>query len=272
MTHASQHSAPSWVAQFLSLPNDNPYKTIAVTLIVAFVSSVLVSASAVLLKPQQIANREADRRQHVEQIIQQLPDFDGEVSGPNKLTVTARVVNLKTGEFDLSLDPQLYVQRSAVRDPEQSIEIPLQDDVASLKRRAKYAVVYEVAREENVQLIVLQVSGHGFGGTIYGYLGLTEAANTVAGLTFYDHRETPGIGSMIDSPSWKRQWRGKKVWQDGVLMLGVGPTRVMKETPEAAYQVDALTGATWTGMGVTNLLHFWLGDYGFGPYLRNFRQ
>ena len=43
-------------------------------------------------------------------------------------------------------------------------------------------------------------------------------------------------------------------------------------TPEAAYLADALTGATWTARGVTNLLRFWLGDHGFGPFLSNIRN
>jgi Na+-transporting NADH:ubiquinone oxidoreductase subunit C len=33
------------------------------------------------------------------------------------------------------------------------------------------------------------------------------------------------------------------------------------------YQVDGLAGATLTGRGVTNLLHYWVGEHGFGPYL-----
>ena len=34
------------------------------------------------------------------------------------------------------------------------------------------------------------------------------------------------------------------------------------------YQVDAISGATITSNGVTAMLQFWLGEYGFGPYLK----
>jgi Na+-transporting NADH:ubiquinone oxidoreductase subunit C len=57
-----------------------------------------------------------------------------------------------------------------------------------------------------------------------------------------------------------------------VIRLGVGTGIVVPDGPEAPYRVDGLTGATWTGNGVTNLLHYWLGDHGFGPYLGELRK
>jgi len=36
--------------------------------------------------------------------------------------------------------------------------------------------------------------------------------------------------------------------------------------------VDGLSGATLTGRGVNNLIHFWLDENGFGPYLAKFRE
>jgi Na+-transporting NADH:ubiquinone oxidoreductase subunit C len=41
---------------------------------------------------------------------------------------------------------------------------------------------------------------------------------------------------------------------------------------QAPYKVDGLSGATLTSRGVTNLVHFWLGDEGFGPYLDKLAQ
>ena len=42
-------------------------------------------------------------------------------------------------------------------------------------------------------------------------------------------------------------------------------------SPDSKYQVDALSGATLTSNGVTNLVRYWMGDQGFGPYLATFR-
>ena len=42
-------------------------------------------------------------------------------------------------------------------------------------------------------------------------------------------------------------------------------------SPDARYQVDGLAGATLTSNGVTNLVRYWLGENGFGPFLDKVR-
>ena len=41
---------------------------------------------------------------------------------------------------------------------------------------------------------------------------------------------------------------------------------------EDPYRVDGMSGATITSKGVTNLLQFWLGPNGYGPYLAAYRS
>jgi Na+-transporting NADH:ubiquinone oxidoreductase subunit C len=246
--------------------SEGALKTVLVTAAVALVGSVLVATSAVLLRPLQVANKEADRQQHFAELIGQLPR-------PESVTVEALVVSLESGDEMPSLDPRRYDQRRAARDPAQRVPVPAEIDVAGLKARAPHAVVYLATEDDRLRQVILPVRGRGFGSMLYGYVALAPDANTVAGLTFYEHAETPGLGALIDSPEWKAQWRDKKVRDPGgVMRLGVGTGVVAPDGPEAPYQVDGLTGATWTGNGVTNLLHYWLGDHGFGPYLRKLRQ
>lgn len=38
------------------------------------------------------------------------------------------------------------------------------------------------------------------------------------------------------------------------------------------YEIDGITGATRSSMGVSNLVRFWLGADGFGPFLANLRE
>jgi Na+-transporting NADH:ubiquinone oxidoreductase subunit C len=261
----SGRNGGSWWARFRALQNDDPVKTVAITLAVALAGSVLVAGSAVLLRPLQQANKEAERRAHIAEIVQQLP-------ADEEIQVEARVVDLDTGEYVPSIDPALYDQRRAAKDPDQSVEILDEDDIAGLGRRARFATVYLVLETGEPRLVILPVRGRGFGSMLCGYLGLSGDMETVAGLTFYEHAETPGLGALIDSPDWKNQWRGKAVWDGPVLMLGVGAGRIEPGSLEAKYQVDGLTGATWTAQGVTNLLHYWLGEHGYGPYLENLKQ
>ena len=39
-----------------------------------------------------------------------------------------------------------------------------------------------------------------------------------------------------------------------------------------SYEVDGLSGATITSKGVSNLLAFWLGNEGFGPFINNLKN
>ncbi len=270
-TRSPTREGGSVVRHFLEMPSDHPLKTLVVTLAVALVCSALVTGAAVLLKPLQIANKEEARQRHIVDIVDRLPGA-GEGLESGRLKLEARVVDLATGAYVPDIDPGLYDQRRAARDPAGSVEIPLEEDVAWIKRRAKHAVVYLLTDAGRTRLVVLPVHGKGYGSTLYGYLGVTPDLKTVVGLTFYEHAETPGLGSLIDAPAWRQQWFGKGIWdQGGTMRLGVAEGPVDPASPDAAYQVDALTGATWTSHGVTNLLRYWLGDGGYGPYFRKLR-
>ena len=263
----------SWWRRFRNLPNDSPLKTVLVTLAVALVGSVLVASSAVLLRPLQIANKEAERQKHIVDLVGQLPGAHARLAAADGIEIEARVVDLQSGDYVVAIEPRLYDQRRAAKDPAQRVEIAPEADIAGLKTRAPAAVVYLVKQAGQTRLVILPVRGRGYGSMLYGYLGLADDANTVLGLSFYEHGETPGLGALVDSPSWKIQWHGKQVRdQAGVVRLGVGRGRITVDMPDAAHRVDGLTGATWTSHGVTNLLRYWLGDHGFGPYLRKFRQ
>jgi Na+-transporting NADH:ubiquinone oxidoreductase subunit C len=253
--------------------NDGPLKAILVTLCVCLVASILVTGSAVLLRPMQTANKEREREARITEIVARLPELAGEVLLFEAVSVEARVVDLDSGRIVQTIDPDRFDQRRAAKDPGQSIAIPPERDIAQIGRRSRFAVVHLVWRDQQLLLVVLPVRGHGFGSMLYGYLGLSGDTRRVVGLSFYEHGETPGLGALIDDPQWRAQWRGKKVWDEqGEPGLGVAETILEPDAPEADYLADALTGATWTARGVTNLLRFWLGDDGFGPFLRNIRE
>ena len=55
--------------------------------------------------------------------------------------------------------------------------------------------------------------------------------------------------------------------ETGEIVISVIKGSVDKASTQAKYQVDGLSGATITGNGVSNLLSFWLGDLGYGPYI-----
>jgi Na+-transporting NADH:ubiquinone oxidoreductase subunit C len=144
--------------------------------------------------------------------------------------------------------------------------------MAKISRRENYAVIYLVEGEGGeLDKIILPVHGYGLWSTLYGFVALEADANTVAGLGFYEHAETPGLGGEVDNPRWKALWPGKQVYKDGTVKIGLVKGSVDPAGANADWEIDGLSGATLTARGVTNLVQFWLGEDGFEPFLENLR-
>jgi Na+-transporting NADH:ubiquinone oxidoreductase subunit C len=244
--------------------------TVLVALGVSLVCSVLVSVTAITLKPLQERNSNEYRQQIVLEVAG-LYEQDRPVAELFR-QIESRVVDLATGEYVDDVDPTTFDALAAANDPALSIAIPSAADPARIGRRAKYAPVYLVRQAEEIEEIILPVYGKGLWSTMYGYLALAPDGTTIRGLRFYEHAETPGLGDQVDKPGWRAQWDGKIAYAaNGAPRIEVIRGKV-QPGPDAEYQVDGLSGATLTGRGVTNLLHYWLGPEGFGPYLDRLRQ
>lgn len=251
--------------------NNSTPKALLVALALGLIGGALVSGITGLLKPVYLENQERDKQKYLLDIVKQQPGMEELFESVDAGQVEALVVDLATGKRTQAINPDQLDQNEAAQDPNQRVEIPPEKDLANIKWRGRYAKVYHVKKNDEIEMIILPVYGKGFTSTLRGYIGLAADANTVIALSFYDHAETPGLGARVDDPKWLQQWHGKKVRDpEGNLRIGVARGNVAASSPESAYQVDGLSGATWTSRSVTNLLQFWLGDYGFEPYLRRF--
>lgn len=261
----------SGLKAIMALPNDNTKKTLVVAVVMCLVCSVLVSAAAVLLRPTQEANAALDRKRNIVQVAGLLePGGDVEAAFKN---VESRIVNLETGEFSDEFTPGEYDQYAAARDPDLSVSLSGEDDLAGIGRRARFAEVYLIGGVDDFQQIVLPVHGLGLWSTLYGFVSLESDLRTIAGLKFYDHAETPGLGGEVDNPVWQAKWKGKLAYDDsGEVNISVVKGVVDPAANNAAYQVDGLAGATLTSRGVSHLLRFWLDQQGFGVFLDNLKQ
>ena len=245
--------------------NDTVLKTLIVALLLCVVCSVVVSTAAVALKPMQERNVAEDRKRNIlaaAGMYEEDADIDTQFE-----RVTPRVVDLRSGRFDPALDPETFDRAAAVRDPARSERLPPQADIARLGRREHHAVVYLVGRPSRPDVVILPVRGAGLWGAMNGFLALKRDLNTVAGLGFYEHRETPGLGGEVDNPRWRALWPGKRAFDRSGVALRVLKGVADRDGPRARHQVDGLSGATLTSRGVNNLVRFWLGENGFGPFL-----
>lgn len=236
---------------------------------VCLVCAVIVASAAVFLRPIQVQNKELDFKRNIlaaAGLLQEGQSVEALFS-----QIETRLVDIDQGTFSDAYDIDAFDPVKAASDPAITEDLPASVDIASIKRREKYTEVYLVRDTEGaIDTLILPIRGYGLWSTLWGFIALEEDFNTVVGLGFYSHAETPGLGGEVDNPQWKRQWQGKKLASaSGDLRIEV--TKGGQADPNSDYQIDGLSGATLTTNGVHNLVRFWLGEEGFKPLLDNLK-
>lgn len=188
------------------------------------------------------------------------------------MNIKTIVVDLDQGKI-VDINPNSYELSKELREEGKYKFLSAENDIASIKKREKYSKVYIEYKDDKINTLILPVRGYGLWGILYGYLAIESDFNTVAGLEFYEHKETPGLGAEIDNPKWKALWKGKKIYQEnGEVSLKVIKGNVLASSDNVNYEVDGLSGATLTCNGVTNLIAYWMGSDGFLNFINNLRE
>ncbi|MFT5707952.1 MAG: Na+-transporting NADH:ubiquinone oxidoreductase subunit C, partial [Oceanospirillaceae bacterium] len=144
--------------------NDTIGRTVTVTVLLCVVCSVIVSAAAVLLKPQQIANKELDRQSNI--LAAAKIDYQGQ--DVHKLfaeKIVTKYVDLKTGKY-VEKPVGYKDSKRASKDPALSTALPRKQDIASIKRTANVMPVYLVNDADQLDKVILPVHGYGLWSTL----------------------------------------------------------------------------------------------------------
>jgi Na+-transporting NADH:ubiquinone oxidoreductase subunit C len=270
------------------MQRDSILNTFLVAIGVCLVCSFLVSSAAVGLRPLQEKNAEQDRKGNILQAAGFTKEQIKDAGGVFKLfdaRVEPIIVNLATGEEEgvdeiLAADPDddmetkedaiaKFDQIQAAAKKRDGLYREFDDkkeDIAGISRVEKFSHVYLIKDENgNLSKYVFPIRGKGLWSILKGFIALETDFETIAGLTYYEHGETPGLGGEVDNPKWKQQWKGKSVYDQA----GNVEIEVIKgiAEPDDRFAVDGLSGATITSRGVTNMIHFWLGPDGFKPFI-----
>ncbi|MGY8878855.1 MAG: Na(+)-translocating NADH-quinone reductase subunit C, partial [Pseudoalteromonas sp.] len=226
------------------------------------VCAIIVSFASVQLRPLQQANKNKDIQSNIlaaagiDKVENVLETFDAKIE--------ARVVNMTTGEF-VDTDPTIFDFEKSKYDA--ALSVSLQEkgvkDIAGIQRVTKESPVYISKKEDgSVDAIILPIQGYGLWGLMYGFISLESDGETVKGIIFYKHNETPGLGGEIQNPQWTATWEGKEL-----------PIQIVKGTAgNDEHKIDGLSGATLTSNGVDHAVDFWTGENGFGPFLAKVRK
>ncbi len=226
------------------MPKRSNLYTVEFVAIVAVVFSMLLALAASLLKERQDANVALDMKKNILKAMQLADD----TTPPDKVRsifgtrVTSIVVDHQ-GNVVEDADPAKIKPEDVEKQPIEEQRYPLYVLQGEDGAPAAYAIPIE---------------GKGLWSTLYGYLSLEADLDTVRGITFYKHGETPGLGGEIEAAWFQKQFVGKQVYNRGGDLVSVtvvkGKAADMYDGDELTHYVDGISGATLTSRGVTQLL------------------
>ena len=255
----------------MSNKTDSLKNIIIVTFGVCIFCAIFVSSVSIVLRPAQLANSALEQKRNIMAVLgAQMSDKASIEAAFAKLSV--KVVDLEQGRFVDNVDPVMVNSKQQTKTEGQFVALNSATDIAGIKKLEKTSqdICVYIKTANKIDKIVLPIRGYGLWSTLYGYIALEQDFNTIAGISFYQHAETPGLGGEVDNPKWKAQWIGKKIYD--VKDANVVRFALAKSGDKNDYQVDSLSGASLTSRGVQNLVQFWFSSNGFGKLLTNLKQ
>ncbi len=127
-----------------------------------------------------------------------------------------------------------------------------------------------IANVENEKFYVIPLRGAGLWAEIWGYIALKEDINTIKGVSFDHKSETAGLGAEITEDWFIDSFTDEKINDSQGNFVGVYLTKSNNDPrneDKMDNEVDAISGATITGDGVSDMIIERVQNY--LPYFNN---
>ncbi len=221
-------------------------KSIAFTVAIALVCSLLLTGAATGLKDRKLRNVAVDRQKNILKAVGLL--------NPDQPATLARIEQLYKDNI------RCYAMDGTGR------------IVTGHSEPDDLPVCFYV-KDDQPSAYILPVDSRGLWGKIHGYMAIKSDGKTVAGFSVYSHNETPGLGGEIEKPWFQKNFVGKQI-VDGAgkfAAVGIAKGKVADAIPadRQANYVDGISGATLTGKYLTGGLKDVLSEY--EPLSQQFR-
>lgn len=228
--------------------------TLFFVFIITVVLGTLLSVTKENLKLKQEDNLRAD----VNKTILRSLDFSEEEDNPWSNEKVEEIFN--NSIVGLCVDSEGNKIHNVVLE-----EIDIEKDIERLP-------VYLKVIDDELQGVALPVAGKGLWSTLFGYIALAPDLDTVLGIQFYKHGETPGLGGEVEKEWFTNNFVGKKIRnvEGEIIGIKVLKGKVDDSKEDAIHQVDGISGATVTSNGVTIFLKDDLKRY--EAYLNEIRE
>ena len=234
--------------------DSNAYTFIFATLMVLVVASAL-AFTASSLKDLQASNVRKEKMQNI------LATIGVETDREQAEILYNHYI---TGELSLTSGGDLDQEVNA-------FEINLNNELKKPVNEQRFPL-YE-ASVEGEKYYIVPLRGAGLWNAIWGYIALEEDKNTIKGAVFDHVGETAGLGAEITQEWFQNRFLGEKVFDKDGNLVGINVSKTNndpKDLDKDDHEVDAISGATITGDGVTNMILERLNHY--LPYLKTAEQ
>ena len=225
--------------------NSNTYQILYAAVMVLLVGTVLAFIY-MALKPKQDENIANDTRKQILSALHIAAPDDAQV----KDTFEKYIIQ------DMLVDAQGNVTDSAKN---VAFDVPMKKNV-KLPVTERQLPVMKCRMDDGSIKYVLPVYGAGLWGPIWGYVAVNDDGNTIYGANFSHEGETPGLGARIAEQPFQDEFKDKHLFVDGEFKSIAVLKRGQKAT-NGAEQIDALTGATITSRGVSDMMADCLAPY-----------
>ena len=207
-----------------------------------FVCSLLLALFSEGLKSKTIFNQELDKKKNILETIG--IDIN---SMSNRDIAYSFNKNVKEITLDLNGNQAFSIEHDQLEVLENNITAELKYMYGNIEYLPAYI-------SEPTNSIIIPISGKGLWSSLYGYFALDLTNfNSVKGITFYKHGETPGLGAEITKDWFKSSFIGKEIYSEERLN-SIKVTKAGSADKNSLYEVDGISGATITGRGVEALL------------------
>ena len=223
--------------------NSNIYQILYAAVMVLLVGTVLAFIY-MALKPKQNENIANDTRKQILSALHIAAPDDSQV----KETYEKYIIQ------DLLVDPEGNIVDSA-----QNVAFDV-DMKKNVKLAERQLPVMKCKMDDGSVKYVLPVYGAGLWGPIWGYVAVNDDGNTIYGANFSHEGETPGLGARITEKAFQDEFKDKHLFVDGAFK-SVAVLKKGQIATNGAEQIDALTGATITSRGVSDMMADCLAPY-----------
>lgn len=217
--------------------DSNGYTFLFATIMVVVVASVLAFL-ATYLKPMQNENMRNEKMQNI-------------LSTIGVTDVSREEAQVKFDEFIVD---QITLKSDGSKDESvKAFEVDLKTELKKNVEEQSFPLF--IAEKDNKTFYIIPLRGAGLWDAIWGYIALQDDFNTIEGVSFDHKGETPGLGAEITQSWFLEYFKDEKIFDKDGNLVGVTVAKGNNNKDNKDdNKVDAISGATITGDGVTDMI------------------